>query len=378
MNSQNQIAALNKQLNEAVPAESLSDTPLTRRVGGIKTLCKRALLLALFVALSLLIGDWLYQRSYTVAIDDARIAADIIAISSKVPGRISRFPVTDGQRVNEQSLLTQIDARSAALELQTYRLKIAAKQAGIEKAEAQLKMTAENSAGHVRSQQAQLRSSLAGLAKAKSELTLAQSNFKRSTSLKQKQLISEQGWEQQRLTLEISERGYQQAQAELARRESELSNAKSSLRELEIEQKTLTVLQQQLNHLKLERQQQQQRLEDHQVRSPIGGVVDKTFVHAGEYVTPGKRLMMIHDPNAIWISANAKETDLRHIKLGARARVERIDQATTSEFALLPNPNPSGNFTKVTQRVTVRLAIEQQNNLLKPGMMVEVAIDTRG
>ena len=103
-------------------------------------------------------------------------------------------------------------------------------------------------------------------------------------------------------------------------------------------------------------------------------------------------LLMLHDPRDIWISANIKETDVRHIKPGLpadvhvdaypertfTARVERINNATTSEFALLPNPNPSGNFTKVTQRLQVVLSIEQQENLLKPGMMVTVDIDTRG
>ena len=58
-------------------------------------------------------------------------------------------------------------------------------------------------------------------------------------------------------------------------------------------------------------------------------------------------------------------------------RVERIGQATTGEFALLPNPNPSGNFTKVTQRLPVRIAIDQRENKLRPGMMVEIRIDVR-
>ena len=131
---------------------------------------------------------------------------------------------------------------------------------------------------------------------------------------------------------------------------------------------------------------------DRTVRSGIDGVVSQVFVDVGEYVSPGQRLMMIHDPRAIRIEANIKETDLRHIAPGMPVavhvdaypdrtfdgRVDRIGVAATSEFALLPNPNPSGNFTKVTQRLPVRIAIDQRDGLLRPGMMVVIDLDIPG
>ena len=108
-------------------------------------------------------------------------------------------------------------------------------------------------------------------------------------------------------------------------------------------------------------------------------------------MTPGQRLALVHDPETIWIEANIKETEIRKLKIGQevdvsvdaypdtqfRGRVLSVGNATTSEFALLPSPNPSGNFTKITQRLPVRIAIEQQGGLLRPGMMVEINIDIR-
>jgi len=99
----------------------------------------------------------------------------------------------------------------------------------------------------------------------------------------------------------------------------------------------------------------------------------------------------VHDPKKVWIDANVKETDIRRVKIGQKAditvdaypdrkfegKVIAIGNAATSEFALLPTPNPSGNFTKITQRLRVRVAIEQDQKLLRPGMMVEVFIDVR-
>ncbi len=132
-------------------------------------------------------------------------------------------------------------------------------------------------------------------------------------------------------------------------------------------------------------------LSDRIIKSPVDGVVDRTFVKVGEYVTPGQRLALVHNPEKIWIEANIKETQIRKLKIGQRVelgvdaypdtafegRVLSIGNATTSEFALLPSPNPSGNFTKITQRVAVRIAIQQKGGLLRPGMMVEVNIDIR-
>ena len=130
---------------------------------------------------------------------------------------------------------------------------------------------------------------------------------------------------------------------------------------------------------------------DRTIGSPVNGVVDRVFVEEGEYITPGQRLLLVHDPKRVWIDANVKETDIRKVKIGQVAEVTvdafpdkkfsgkviAIGNAATSEFALLPTPNPSGNFTKITQRLRVRVAIDLEQNLLRPGMMVEVFIDVR-
>jgi membrane fusion protein (multidrug efflux system) len=132
-------------------------------------------------------------------------------------------------------------------------------------------------------------------------------------------------------------------------------------------------------------------LQDLRLVSPVNGVVDRSFANMGDYLAAGQRVLMMHDPEAIWVEANIKETDLASIRLGQsaeitvdaypkrvfEARVSLIGNSATSAFALLPNPNPSGNFTKITQRVPIRLAIRQDGLLLKPGMMVEVSLDTR-
>ena len=99
---------------------------------------------------------------------------------------------------------------------------------------------------------------------------------------------------------------------------------------------------------------------------------------------------MFHDPKEIWVEANVKETDIGHLKPGMPADIKvdaypgqlfkgeilRIGQAATNRFALLPDPNPSGNFTKITQRLPLRVKLIDKDARLRPGMMVEVIIET--
>jgi membrane fusion protein (multidrug efflux system) len=99
---------------------------------------------------------------------------------------------------------------------------------------------------------------------------------------------------------------------------------------------------------------------------------------------------MFHDPDAIWVEANVRETDVARLRPDMKAEIRvdaysgqvfageifRIGRAATSKFALLPDPNPSGNFTKITQRLPVRIRLLEKNPALRPGMMVEVAIAT--
>jgi membrane fusion protein, multidrug efflux system len=116
-----------------------------------------------------------------------------------------------------------------------------------------------------------------------------------------------------------------------------------------------------------------------------------TFVRKGEHVASGQRIAMFHNPNDIWVQANVKETHIGLLKPGMKAAIRvdgypgrifhgqiyRVGQAATSKFALLPDPNPSGNFTKITQRLPVRIVLDEKNHSLRPGMMVEVDIDLR-
>ena len=133
---------------------------------------------------------------------------------------------------------------------------------------------------------------------------------------------------------------------------------------------------------------QQLDIADRTMTAPFDGVVSRAFADIGEYLEAGQRIALLHNPEKIYVEANIRETDIRRLALGQEVTIEvdaypdrpftgtvaMIGQAATSQFALLPSPNPSGNFTKVTQRLPVRIAVGQEDGVLRPGMMVEIFI----
>ena len=168
-----------------------------------------------------------------------------------------------------------------------------------------------------------------------------------------------------------------------------LSESRANAAQVDVLEKQIQRLRVNRESIQVQRERQASEVKKHTITSPVTGVVDQTFVNEGEYVAPGQRFALVHDSRDVWINANIKETEVQKIRQGQpviitvdaypgrtfSGKVLLVGSAATSQFALIPSPNPSGNFTKITQRIPVKISVEQQDGLLKPGMMVEVDID---
>ena len=346
------------------------------------------------VALSLLAwaGNWAYGQWTRVTETDARIATDQIAVSSRVSGWVTELPVIEGDHIAPGALLIAIDARDAKLkldELDSRLLAIGSQRAQISAettmVDAQTRSRKEAAASRVRAAQAAVKAS-------DEQRALARTDFERIKSLTGTRVVSQQRLDQARTALSQSDERYQVAVANLAAAQADAREADADRQQIQVNESLLDNLRFQEAQVASERDRQVLDIEDRTIRSPFDGVVSRTFIDKGEFVRPGQRLMLIHNPENIWVEANIKETELRHLKPGMPVRlhvdaypdreftgtVERIGQAATSEFALLPNPNPSGNFTKVTQRLPIRISVQQEEAMLRPGMLVVVEIDIPG
>jgi membrane fusion protein (multidrug efflux system) len=336
----------------------------------------------------LLLADWAYKRYTNVYIDDARITADVISVSSRVSGWVTKLHVSEGDRIKAGATLVSIDTRDAKLQLSELDSRLQA--IGAERARALTEKTMidrqTKSAQSVR--RSQVRAAKAALAGRKSDLDLARTDFERTKKLLERKVVSRQRWEERRNAFRKAEQAFQQAEAEVAAATAALIQSAADREQLLVLDRQLAMLTHREAEVSAQRERQLLNLSDRLIASPVDGVVDKTFVNPSEFVTAGQRLLMVHDPKKIWVSANIKETDLRHIKIGSEVTVEvdaypdkvfegkisKIGNAATSEFALLPTPNPSGNFTKVVQRIRIRVNLDNKDELLRPGMMVEVNV----
>jgi len=377
-------------LDGRIVEQSETSTIGARRGGWrrVARVARTTVLVAVAAALLGALAYWLYGRFTHVYIDDARVTADVISVSSRVSGWVTAVHVSEGQKVDKGAILAAIDDRDANLRLVELDARVASLDAERARLAAQRDMTREQTVSQVQVRRSQLTAARAALAGRKSDLELARQDFGRVKTLLQRKVVSRQRWEERRNDFLKAEQAWQQAQADVAAANAALVEAQAGRSQVLVLDRQIAILTHQKDELLARRAQQEIDLGDRVIRSPVDAVIDKVFVKSSEYVSPGQRLLMLHDPDKVWIAANVKETDLRHVRLGGRVsvsvdaypdevfegRVARIGNAATSEFALLPAPNPSGNFTKIAQRLPLRIEFAQKTERLRPGMMVEVTV----
>ena len=336
-------------------------------------------------------GHEIYNRINFVYAYDSRIDADLIIVSSRVAGWVTSLEVTEGSKISKGNLLAAIDSRESKLRLSELEAQLLGLGAERQRLEAERRLIDKQTTSLYSSQLSQLEAARVVVSSLAPQLKLAKREHQRAQKLFDRKVFSRRQLDQADNAEQQIERQHQIAAAELKAAQAKLEEAGAERSRLDVLDGDLNMLKHRKAELMVKREHQKLDLDDRTIKSPVTGVVDKTFVKVGEYVTPGQRLALVHDPSKIWIEANIKETEIRRLKIGQKVevsidaypdtgfegRVLSVGNATTSEFTLLPSPNPSGNFTKITQRLPVRIAIDQQQGLLRPGMMVEIYIDVR-
>jgi membrane fusion protein (multidrug efflux system) len=333
-------------------------------------------------------GLWIYERATHVYTDDARIASRMIEISAESEGRLVDYPIQQGQQLEEGALIAQIDNAEALFVLAELNSELRSHLASYQKLLARMEQVEQSTGGRFQVAQSRLQAAIALQEAARFDLELKQHEWERAETLLGKKIISEQNWESARNAQQQASQFMQRATADVASARAAVLEARAEKAELEVLAQELLSLEHEQDRVRARISQQEVLLSKLNVLAPESGIVDKSFVERGEYVVPGQRLVLIHNPEKIWVAANIKETQIRHIQLGTRASLQvdgypdlaldgevfEIGGAATSQFSLLPSSNPSGNFTKVTQRIPIKISIEQAGQQLRPGMMVEVAL----
>lgn len=373
------------------PIEPSVATPApVRRRGNLRPL--RFLVMGLVLLGGIAYGAYqVYLRMTHVSEYDARVTADIVTMSSRVDGWVVEMPALEGMTVEAGQVVVRIDDRIARLKAEAVQAQIQAVQAERVRLLAERRLAENQAAAKAKTRVSGVQMTTAARAALDSDILLARLELERSRALSQKGVITDK-------QLETAQANVQRLENQRRRLDAERQQAEGTLGEAMVERDRLEVIDGEIAALEpaeagLRAQLGQLEVEvgDRTLRSPVPAIIDRVFVEPGEYVLAGQRILMLHNPEEVWVEANIKETQLRKLKVGQEVHiavdafpddrfmgvVARIGSVATSRFALLPTPNPSGNFTKITQRVPVKITFTEMPKPLSPGMMVEVDIDIR-
>ncbi|MBI1209161.1 MAG: HlyD family efflux transporter periplasmic adaptor subunit [Azospirillum sp.] len=341
-------------------------------------LTKKKIILGTIAVAAVIAGSgggayWWTTGRFFQSTDDAYIHSDISVISPRIAGYVREVAVTDNQQVKAGAVLVVIDERDFSAHVAQAEAAADSQRAALANLDSRLLL-----------QRALIDQAKAQRDGAQAEQHRAQMDDERVRTLAKGDWASRQRQDTADADLEKAEAALAQSRAAVAAAEGQVGVLQAERAE------TTAKLHQAEATLELDRID----LEHTVIRAPVDGVVGNRGVQVGQYVKPGTQLMAVVPLPEVYVVANFKETQLARMRPGQPVkvtidafpsqpldgRVESFSPASGSRFSLLPPENATGNFTKIVQRVPVRIALPTSNALtalLRPGLSVEAEVDTR-
>ena len=329
--------------------------------------------------------QWSYARAHE-STDNAQVDGHIVPVIAKVGGYVKTVAVVENGQTSEGQLVVQLDDAE-------YRVRLA--QADAEFAAAQA--TARGGGADVGQARAQVQTASsqtaageAQVAAARANLDRAENDLRRYEDLASKQIVSQQMLDAARSTAAAARATLLSVQRTAAATGAGVTGAQAGVQSAEA---GVRLAEARTGGARAARENAALQLSYTKITAPATGVVSRKSVEVGQLVQPGQTLMSIVADTGVWVTANVKETQLRDLRVGQKAEieidayegatiegtVESIASATGAKFALLPPDNATGNFTKVVQRIPVRIRITKAlgaDRPLRPGMSVNVHVKT--
>ena len=359
------------------------------KTADLKSRITNALCLLVIIAAIPYGMHWLYYRFTHAITDDAFVESDLINMTPRVPGHIKELLVDESYVIKKDQLLAILDPVDYQAQAEMSQAKA---EKTLKNAEA-LKITLERTTQVV---DRETNIAQSGIAKAEDDLKKAQANaerverdFKRVENLYETKSVAKHQFDNinaertaavatlssAKLGVNVAKQTYERVVAEklvVKELEAKIASAEKEAKEAA---KGLEIAKLNLEHT--------------QIKSPINGVVAKKFIHAGDFVSPGFPIFSIYDADNVFVRAQLEETKMKGLALGQtvdlevdafsrrtfQGRVIKIGDATGSQFMLIPRDTTTGEFTKVVQRIPIKIQItDDPEHVLKPGYSVTVGI----
>jgi membrane fusion protein (multidrug efflux system) len=381
---------------------------------------RKGIAIVVVVVLVLVAAGLWWRSTFTEDTDDAQVNGHLIQVSSRIAGQVLKVDVEENQVVKAGDTIAELDPSDYQVAVENAQAALASAEANAAAANVNVPITTVNTGSNLRSAGADVSGTRAGVSQAEQQLAAAharvsqaQANFvkaqadlERYKPLVEKDVISKQQYDaavaaadatkaavadaraneraagdgvrvaheresQAQATLKYAETGPQQVAAQSARAKQALAQVQQA--------------QAQLDQAKL-------NLSYTKIVAPVAGIITRKSVEIDQNVAPGQNLLTLVSLEDLWVTANFKETQLRHMVAGQQVKIEvdatgktyhgkvtQIGGATGSVLSLFPPENATGNYVKVVQRIPVRidftnLNIEDSNHLLRPGLSVEPTV----
>jgi membrane fusion protein (multidrug efflux system) len=378
---------------------------------------RRGIIVVVVVILALVaVGIW-WRSTFSEDTDDAQVNGHLIQVSARIGGQVAKVYVNENQVVKAGDAIAELDASDYKVAVENAEAALASAQANAAAADVNVPITTVNagtsltsadanvsgSRDSVEQSQQQLDAARARVSQAKANNTKAQADLERYKPLVEKDVISKQQFDaavaaadaskaalnDARATERAAEEGVKVARERETQAQAQLKYAQTGPQQVAAQSARARQAQAQVQQAQAQLDQAKLNLSYTKIVAPVAGIITRKSVEINQNVAPGQNLLTLVSLEDLWVTANFKETQLKHMAAGQSVEIEvdatgktyhgkvtQIGGATGSVLSLFPPENATGNYVKVVQRIPVRvdftdLASEDPNHELRPGLSVE-------
>jgi len=342
---------------------------------------KLFLVILILVVLASVAVYWITRPSSKGMVLTGLVDADEVAVSAQIAGRLQQVTVNEGDSVTQGQLLATIVPRELQADQSYYASTMKSASSQVEAARASLKYQELQTRDQIRQAEANLSTSQAQLKQAQANLELARQNFRRTNGLFAQKIVSQQQQDQAQANLTAAEANVEALEKQVQAARAALALARSNAEQITIRERQLASNQHQFAAARAQDQAAQARLDYTEIRSPISGLVALRAALSGEVVNPAQPIVVLYDPDKLWVRADVPETDLYLLRIGERLPVRfpgGIERTGTVYFRGVDAEYATQRDVSRTKRdiktFQIRLRVDNQDRRLAPGLTAFVTV----
>jgi membrane fusion protein (multidrug efflux system) len=349
---------------------------------------KMLVALAALIAAVGALGVWWWRSSGYVSTDDARVKAEIVAVSAELTAKLNSLTKEEGDIVARQEVLATMDRRELEILFQQAEAEVDRLRNKAQQGAKEIELHVARQKEEVVKAEAALRASRHQFDDARAHADQAKEDWSRNHKLFDRALVAEQELERAKTSLRQAEAQMSTMQEKIKEGESTVDLARIKSKETAVMEADLRARGADVRRAEAVLADLSRKLQLTTIHSPVAGVVVKKNAHTGEVIQSGHPIYMVVDVSRYWIEANVEETEIRFIRPGSPViikvdsypdeqfggKVIEVGGATVSEFSLFTPQKLTGQFIKSTQRLPVKISVTNTNGALRVGMLVVVRI----